>query len=139
LAEIPGVAEVGLVARPPLSSLANGLLQVSGGPATDLSAYYQIASDGYFSKLGIDVIRGRTFDERDHAGSTPVVVVSRSFAEQAWQGMDPIGHKVWSSGMEDSVRWATVIGVVEDVRQHELTREARPTVNTSKRNRPFRI
>jgi len=138
LAEIPGVAEVGLVARPPLSSLANGLLQVSGGPATDLSAYYQIASDGYFSTLGIGVIRGRTFDERDRAGSTPVVVVSRSFADQAWPGMDPIGHQVSSGGMEDSVRWATVIGVVEDVRQLDLTREARPTIYLSYRQRPFR-
>src|SRR5690606_14350804 len=84
------------------------------------------------------LVRGRTFDERDRAGSTPVVVVSRSFADEAWPGIDPIGHQVSSGGMEDSIRWATVIGVVDDVRQAELTREARPTVYLSYRQRPFR-
>lgn len=138
LGAIPGVADVGLVARPPLASISNGLVQVTGGPATDLSGNYQIASDGYFSTLGIALVRGRTFDERDRAGSTPVVVVSRSFAEEAWPGIDPIGHQVSSGGMEDSLRWATVIGVVDDVRQVELTREARPTVYFSYRQRPFR-
>ncbi|HEU5208139.1 MAG TPA: ABC transporter permease [Longimicrobiales bacterium] len=138
LRALAGVADVGLVSRPPLASIANGLLQVTGGPVTDLTGNYQIASDGYFSTLGIGLVRGRTFDERDRAGSTPVVVVSRSFADEAWPGIDPIGHQVSSGGMEDSIRWATVIGVVEDVRQVELTRDPRPTVYLSYRQRPFR-
>jgi len=138
LGMLPGVAEVGLVSRPPLASVANGLLQVTGGPRADITGNYLIASDGYFSTIGIGLVRGRTFDERDRAGSTPVIVVSRSFAEQAWPGIDPIGHQVSSGGMEDSLRWATVIGVVEDIRQVDLTREPRPTVYLTYRQRPFR-
>ncbi len=138
LGALPGVAEVGLVSSPPLSGVSNGLLQVTGGPAEDITGNYMIASDGYFSALGIGVVRGRAFEERDRAGSTPVVIVSRSFAEQAWPDMDPIGHQVSSGGMEDSVRWATVIGVVDDVRQVDLTREPRATVYLPYRQRPFR-
>ncbi|MGH7445638.1 MAG: ABC transporter permease [Longimicrobiales bacterium] len=138
LQRIPGVEHVGFASAGPLEGVSNGLLQVRGGPAEDLSAEYQIASDGYFEALGISLQRGRLFDERDRANSVQVAVVSRAFAEQAWPGDDPIGKEVSSGGMEDSTRWATVIGVVDDVRQVDLTRDPRPTVFTSYRQRPFR-
>ncbi|HET6681428.1 MAG TPA: FtsX-like permease family protein, partial [Gemmatimonadaceae bacterium] len=138
LRELPGVDEVGLVSAAPMEGIANGLLQVRGGPADDMTADYQIAGDGYFEAMGIPLQGGRTFTMRDREGSAPVAVVNRAFAERAWPGEDPVGNEVSSGGMEDSTRWATVVGVVGDVVQRDLTRAARPTVYFTYRQRPFR-
>lgn len=136
---LPGVQDVGFVSSAPLRSVPNGLLQVRGGPVEAMSGEYQIASEGYFRALGITLLRGRLFASSDHASAPHVAVVNQSFADEAWPGLDPIGREVSSGGMEDSTRWATVVGMVADVRQADLTRAAQPTVYHSYRQRPFRI
>jgi hypothetical protein len=40
------------------------------------SAHYLIVSASYFRTLGIDVVRGRSFDDHDTASTTPVCVVN---------------------------------------------------------------
>lgn len=75
----------------------------------------QPTSAGYFEAMGIDVIRGRTFEAADHEepGAGPVVV-SRAFAERYWPGEDPIGKGVAPSGRSQGPFYR-VVGVVEDV------------------------
>jgi putative ABC transport system permease protein len=70
-------------------------------------------SDTYFATLGIRILQGRGLGALDVAGTQPVTVVSRRFADTYWPQQSPLGRTV-----QFGVRGTrlTVVGVVEDVR-----------------------
>ena len=125
----------------PMTGISNGLIDVENRRGSDVSAEYQLVNSDYFRALNIPVLRGRTFDQRDHENAEHVVLVNRALAELAWPGQNPIGQRVTGGGMDDywnQTKWATVIGVVGDIRQRDLTRKPQPTLYFSYRQRPFR-
>ncbi|HEX9580051.1 MAG TPA: ABC transporter permease [Gemmatimonadales bacterium] len=148
LAGIPGVERVGMVNVLPLGGTnPNGLTEVEGRPisrenfADAVPAVYRIASADYFAAMGIRLIRGRTFEDRDGPDAPHVVVVSQTYAAQAWPGEDPIGKRMRPAGMDPPPLepFATVVGVVGDARARSLTDDApRPTYFYSYRQRPYR-
>ncbi|MEE9246189.1 MAG: FtsX-like permease family protein, partial [Gemmatimonadota bacterium] len=142
LETVPGIAQGGLVTRPPLTSVSNGLVDVRGGPRAGVTGYYQLVGGDYFRAMGMTLLRGRPFDPvLDHENAEHVVMVNQAFAKQAWPGDDPIGKQMTGGGMDnfwDQEKWATVIGVVSDVRQRNLTRAPAPTYYFFYRQRPFR-
>jgi putative ABC transport system permease protein len=106
-----------------------------------VSGDYQLVGGEYFEAVGIPLIAGRSFDERDRAGAQPVVLVNQAFADIAWPGQDPVGMQMTGGGMDnfwDQDVWATVVGVVGNMRQRELTQPAAPTYYFPVAQRPFR-
>jgi predicted permease len=79
---------------------------------------------GYFEAMGVKLLRGRFFDERDHAGGALSIVINRRFAEKYLAGRDPIGARVKISNPEAPP--ATVVGVVENVQHNALTADVKP-------------
>jgi putative ABC transport system permease protein len=73
--------------------------------------------------MGIPVLRGRAFGERDREGQPGVVAVNESLARRYWPGQDPIGKRLELPlpGTEYDGKWLTVVGVVGDARYRELT------------------
>jgi len=141
ISRLPGVEFAGLVSTPPMLNIPNGQVDVRNGVAPHVSGDYQLVGGEYFRSMGISVLSGRTFDARDHENVPDVVVVSRAFAEMAWPGQDPVGMQMTGGGMDiygGTKRWATVIGVVDDVHQRDLTTAPRPAYYFSYRQRPFR-
>jgi putative ABC transport system permease protein len=67
--------------------------------------------------MRIPVLRGREFTEADTNGNPPVVLLSSETARRLWPGQDPIGKHVRFVEQKD---WRTVVGVVADVRGHDL-------------------
>src|SRR5262249_41625294 len=82
-----------------------------GAGAPPESVAEHIVSGGYFRTLAIPMVAGRSFDERDGAGSAHVVIVSEAVARQLWPGVSPIGQQLERDG-----RPHDVIGVAGDVR-----------------------
>jgi putative ABC transport system permease protein len=75
------------------------------------------ASPGYFETMGITLVKGRTFTDRDRAGQPRVVILSETAARTFWPGEDPIGKRVrFGQGGFDSNSYGEVVGVVADVR-----------------------
>jgi putative ABC transport system permease protein len=137
----PGVARVGLISSPPLSFASNGRVGIRGAQAAGANGDYQLVGGDYFEVLGIPLLAGRLFDERDRAGAQHVVIVNRAFAEIAWPGEDALGRQMTGGGMDDfwdQDTWATVVGIVGDSRQRDLTRPAEPTYYFPLAQRPFR-
>ena len=68
---------------------------------------------GYFGIYGIQVVKGRDFNDADRIGAPPVVIVNETMARKCWPGEDPIGKRI---GSVDPAKpdWAEVIGVVKD-------------------------
>src|SRR5262249_56009522 len=68
--------------------------------ASEPSAHYQMVGPRYFETLGIDVLRGRAFTDRDTRTSAPVCIVNEEFARRHLKGRDPIGMRVRISAMD---------------------------------------
>jgi putative ABC transport system permease protein len=81
------------------------------------SATYKIVSPGYFEAMGIRLLQGRFFDERDQVGSPPVVVVDATLAARYWPAGDWIGKRVKTNkGTDPNTPWSEVVGVVGHVK-----------------------
>jgi putative ABC transport system permease protein len=98
-------------------------------PATDV----RVASPQYFATLGITRLSGRVFTDLDGEAQAPVAVINRSMTRY-WDGRDPLGSRISFDGGE---RWLTVVGVVADVRQFELARDAVAQVYIPLAQTPF--
>jgi putative ABC transport system permease protein len=72
----------------------------------------------YFPALGIPLLKGRAFDDRDTADSPAVVIISEALARGLWPNEDAIGKRI-DIGLGGRA-WREVVGVVGDVRQGEL-------------------
>ena len=102
-------------------------------------AVYRVVSPDYFRTMRIPTLRGRSFDEHDTADAPAVVVINRSLGEQFWPGEDAIGKRLKVGPADSPNPWATVIGVVGDVRQVELQGEQRLEMYATLQAGPERI
>ena len=122
-AALPGVRSAGTTNRLPLRDYGmQSTVRIESRPELVESApnsYWRSASLGYFEAAGIELRRGRLFDERDRVGSQPVAVISEGFASKVWGDGDPIGERI-KTGNEGWKEWITVVGVVEEVRMRSL-------------------
>lgn len=104
--------------------LAEGWPSPPAGP--DVAAQWNVITPDYFRAVGIPVVRGRAFDARDTATSTPAVIVTSSFARRMFGDADPIGRRTKSWRDENILR--EIVGVVADVRYEGLLAEETPLV-----------
>jgi len=77
-------------------------------------------SPAYFRAMGIRLLRGRVFTERDSASAPGVAMVSQSVAKTLWPGEDPIGKRISEEEHPKPGDWLTIVGVVDDIRQMNL-------------------
>ncbi|MGC1105435.1 MAG: ABC transporter permease [Candidatus Acidiferrales bacterium] len=75
---------------------------------------------GYFTALGIPLVKGRIFTDDDRQGSQLVAVIDQNLARQYWPNQDPIGQKIRNGS---SGPWATIVGVVGHIRFDQLAGE----------------
>jgi predicted permease len=90
------------------------------GPSAD----FQVVTPGYFRALGITIVGGRAFSDRDRAGQPAVAVVNQAFVDRYLEGRDPIGRIV---GFGPESR-SEIVGVVADARYRDLERPSEPTL-----------
>lgn len=79
------------------------------------AAFTSVYGD-YFGAMGIPLIEGRTFTERDDSNAPLVVIVNQSMAKNCWPGQSPIGKRMHVGNPHKPLPWATVIGVVADTK-----------------------
>ncbi|MGD0296469.1 MAG: ABC transporter permease [Bryobacteraceae bacterium] len=136
--QLSGVQSAAVVTDIPLSGDidAEGFsIEGRQDPAPDrkLSWNVNIVGPGYLRTLGIPLLKGRDFTERDSASTPLVALINQSLARKYWPSQDPIGARISS----DKKTWATIRGVVGDVRQGGLGAEPVPEVYLSYLQDPF--
>lgn len=101
VAGVPGVRLASLGSNVPLrqTSLAQEMpFHVVGAPEVDVpirpKAQHQVVTANYFAALGVPVLRGRAFSERDAADSIQVAIVNEEFVRKHLAGRDPIGARI---------------------------------------------
>ncbi len=145
---LPGVIAVGGTNILPLSdNYSNDSFQIDDRPAPQgerPAAEARSVSAGYFETIGIPLLRGRLFDERDIAGAARVVLVSESMAEKFWPGEDPLGARMtYNRGIPDEDRQDVggigsreIVGIVGDVKHLDLDEERIPMFYTPQPQEP---
>jgi putative ABC transport system permease protein len=123
---VPGVENAALVRATPLNGNGESYpYYLAGQPVTDPAkaptAQLNVVSPGYFETLHIPRLAGRDFTMGDRAGTTPVVIVNEQLARRAWPNESPIGRPIRIGG--DDAAWATVIGVVGNVKHFRLSED----------------
>jgi predicted permease len=91
-------------------------LEVEGyapAPNEQMMIHRATVPPGYFQLLGIRMLEGRDFTERDSAEAPMVIIVNETFADRFFNGRNPIGRKVRVEGDQ-----ATVVGLVKDSKYH---------------------
>ena len=147
VASLPGVERAAFVNHLPIGGdLWRSPFTVEGGTTTDADdrAVLRTAGPGYFETLGIPVLRGRTFDGSDRAGTLRVAVVNRSMARliaarraPSGTGAGPVGARIKLGGADAGTPWLTVVAVVDDTRQEHLVDAPRPEVIFPYAQNPF--
>jgi predicted permease len=82
------------------------------------TAFVRIVSNGYFKTMGIPLLAGRDFTERDNDSSEKVIIINETLARRLWPGQDPVGQMVTQ---DDGRR---VVGVVGGVRHVTVEQES---------------
>jgi putative ABC transport system permease protein len=95
-----------------------GFVAQKNGPIKSVD-YYQNVSKDYFSTMGIRLMAGRLFDDRDIHGAPDTVIINQTMARTFWPGQDPLGRRI-QPGMSEP--WCTIVGVVDDVKNAGLDR-----------------
>jgi putative ABC transport system permease protein len=130
LAAQPGVESAGVISTLPLIPGGNnGTVKVSGaGAVSDLQPTVdKVLADGrYFSTMGIPLLQGRLFEERDSARATPVAIIDETLARQICGTGSCFGKSIDSGWGKPA--WSEVVGVVGRVRQAGLDAPPQPTV-----------
>ncbi len=114
---VPGVRAAGAIQALPLSGNTSVRpYRIDGGPSGDDRpvAHYRIVTPGYFEAMGIGLKAGRFFNSGDTVDHPLAVIVNETLRRQAWGNRDPLGQRIAFGGQNDL--WATVVGVVGDVR-----------------------
>jgi putative ABC transport system permease protein len=127
---VPGVRAAGSIHFLPLTERISGsCFEPAGGPAPTAkspASEFLIVSPGYFETMGIPMIKGRDFEERDNFTAPPVAIVNHAFVEHYFPGQDVLGKQLqvcWSFDQP-----VEIVGVVADARQGELQRAPRATI-----------
>ena len=120
---LPGVQSVALSSSPPMLSGWQLTYMPEGAPPTDPSqqpsADNEVVQGDYFAALGINLIRGRTFNEHDTAASPKVVIIDQTLADLTFKGQDPLGKRIMvdtESDSSDGPQLHEIIGIVPHVK-----------------------
>ena len=127
LRRIPGVQDAAFSLYSPMSGDNwSSLISVDGhGTSERLTASWNRVSPAYFETTGTPVLRGRAVTQADTPSSTPVAVVSATFARKFFGDADPIGRRI-GFGSDPSNRIFQIVGIVGDARYQDGRRAQPP-------------
>ncbi|MEN3334543.1 MAG: hypothetical protein V7641_3908 [Blastocatellia bacterium] len=130
---VPGVQSVGAISDIFLSDTPNSTnFTIEGRPLTTGADSIEVPLDAvttdYFKVMGIPLLKGRVFDERDRIGSLPVAIINDTFAKRFFADEDPLGKRYCYGQPDDNnqTRWLTIVGVVGDMRRTGFDKDVRP-------------
>jgi predicted permease len=127
IAQLPGVESSAIAyGLPPLrrpnmnDTHIEGFVRKEGGPVENVD-FYQVISNQYFKTMGVRLMEGRLFDDRDGKDAPQVAIINQTMGRTFWGNDSAIGRRIQPSGMKG---FCTVIGIVEDVKNAGLDKPA---------------
>ena len=136
---LPQVTAAASIHLLPLGGIGSGSGVYRGdrpppAPGTGRGAGFSVISDGYFRAMGIPLIAGREFDNRDRMGAPLVAVINQAAARVLYGDEDPIGKQLmvdWNGPPQ-----AQIVGIAADSRFEEMQVEPEPFIFLPNSQRP---
>jgi predicted permease len=133
VAQIPGVQSATLAATVPPEDWSSWVSIFYEGQVPPLDYYrgheFELGirvdmnnvAPNYFRTMGISILRGRDFTERDRTGAPLVGIVSQRLAKRLWLDQDAVGKRIeWPSWVGDARPPIEIIGVSADAKYRSL-------------------
>ena len=143
-ASLPGVQSTSFTNLPPLAGRtigadvaidANGAIDSTRfGEAAGVEVTWSTIRPGYFATVGIPLLAGRDFSDRDGTGAPLVAIVSQQVANRAWPRENPLGKRISFTGSRGP--FLMVVGVARDALISSNVREQRPQVYAAQMQHP---
>jgi len=132
----PGVERVAATTSLPFAGADSRLdLEIEHRTADSpvpVRAHVRLVSPAYFATMGIPVVRGRAFTDRDDDRVPQVAVINEAAARRYWPGENPIGQRI-SLGAPDD--WRRIVGIAGDTRHEGLDADIEPAAYLPQRQR----
>jgi putative ABC transport system permease protein len=126
MSSLPGVRDVGAINTLPLSKGPTAGFRIEGRAITTPDkwpmANYRSVTPNYFRAMGIPIVEGRAYTDRDADNVPLVMIVNQALAEQNFPGESAVGKRI-NFGNTDSNNqpvWWEIVGVTANVRSLEL-------------------
>ena len=127
---LPGVKDAGLTIILPMSGInSDSSFAIEGRPMDDThptpDEEIRLVSPDYFRTLEIPLVQGRFFNAGDKLDSRPVIIINQALAQRYWPNENPIGKRI-RVPMSGGPVWATIIGLVGNMRHRGLDQPVKP-------------
>ena len=131
LENVPGIQAVGATSSVFLTDTPNSTnFSIEGRPVPQGAEAIEVPLDsitpGYFGVMGVPLLKGREFDNRDINGATPVAIINDTFARRFFPDEEPVGKRYVYGRPAPDNPWITIVGVVADTRRTGFDRPVRP-------------
>lgn len=129
LQQVPGIFQASVSTHTPLSGAVWSEPAVPRGQAVPErdNAYFIGAGPRFFDVVGMRLLAGRGFNDRDTIGSPPVAVVNEAYALRYFNGANPVGHYL-SAKVRGHATDLEILGVVKNADLAGLRKAAPPAV-----------
>ena len=127
---LPGVGSAGATAVLPMSgNNQSGSFRIEGREVPQGTSLPHgdrwAATPDYFKTLGVPLVRGRYFTERDLPDAQPVAIIDETMARKYWPEEDPMGKRISYEGGAQNPRWREIVGIVGHVKHKDLEGDSR--------------
>ncbi|HET6974971.1 MAG TPA: ABC transporter permease [Pyrinomonadaceae bacterium] len=132
LSSLPGVTSVGAISHLPLGGRTmKQTFWITGetrAQADERVADYRVVSPSFFTTAGVQLKKGRLFDDRDRDNTSQVFVINEAFARTYLAGREPVGIRL--DGDNKFVK-GEIVGVVASIKHASLELDAEPALYVS--------
>jgi len=127
---LPGVKSASAINHLPLSGDRWGTpFAVEGQPAPppgqSPSTTFRFVHPKYFETMGIPLLSGRDFDDRDNLQAQTSIIINEVMARRYWPGEDAVGKRIKLAAAESNAPWISIVGIVKEVKQEDWAEDAR--------------
>ncbi|HJP92399.1 MAG TPA: ABC transporter permease [Pyrinomonadaceae bacterium] len=133
LSTLPGVTSVGAISHLPLGGRTMKLPfrivgETNGTKAEERVADYRVVSPSFFETAGVELKKGRLFDDRERRDTPQVFVINEAFARTYLAGREPVGVRL--DGDSQFVK-GEIVGVIASIKHRSLELDAEPALYVS--------
>jgi predicted permease len=144
LREVPAIESVAAVTALPMSTIGSDFARPywpeharpEGNAVSEASI--RMATPGYFGTLGLPLIAGREFTDRDDADAPRVVIINQKLARNAWGTENPVGRNLILDYQRGPYPYE-VVGVVRDARSDGPRSEPVPEIFIPHAQNPYLV
>jgi len=134
ISTVPGVQDAGIINTLPLDKGPTTGFRVEGRPIETRDKWpmvnFRSVSPNYFRAMGIPVVQGRAYTDRDDANAQSVIIINQQTVRDIFPNENPIGKRITFGSVDQNQQplWVEIVGVVANIRSLELREESTPEI-----------